>query len=346
MIEISLTHLDLARVRFAHSPLRELLASLRVMRDPGLAQLYRRWLVAVSGRLDGLDMPLLTALAPVGAQMCGFLTPRLIRPSPALEDELAMVAAVNPAAVRDEMELAARGGPIPEPLRPLYDDPVTALPRVLDELARYWAAAVAPFWSQVRGIATADVSYRTERFAAGGVARVFVNLHPEITLDGDRLLIDKLRHSNQRYSLNGEGIVLLPCAFSWPALLVSRRDGGQLSLTYPARGIAGIGTEPYIAQRHPLSTLIGRTKTSLLVALKHPKCTTELAKELNISAASVSQQLKILKAAELTTSRRDGRLVYYQRTPSATALLTSSRTNYDPLARNGRATMGSPGSDS
>jgi len=69
--------------------------------------------------------------------------------------------------------------------------------------------------------------------------------------------------------------------------------------------------------------LIGRTKTSLLVALKHPKSTTQLAKELNKSPAAISQHLKILKAAEMATSRRHGRLVFYQRTSSATALLAS-----------------------
>jgi hypothetical protein len=34
MIEIVLAHSDLARVRFAHSPIEELVASLRVLQDP------------------------------------------------------------------------------------------------------------------------------------------------------------------------------------------------------------------------------------------------------------------------------------------------------------------------
>ena len=37
MIEIVLAHSDLARVRFAHSPVWELVASLRVLQDPGRA---------------------------------------------------------------------------------------------------------------------------------------------------------------------------------------------------------------------------------------------------------------------------------------------------------------------
>ena len=34
MIELVLAHTDLARVRFAHSPVRELVASLLVLQDP------------------------------------------------------------------------------------------------------------------------------------------------------------------------------------------------------------------------------------------------------------------------------------------------------------------------
>ena len=34
MIEIVLVHSDLARLRFAHSPIEELVASLRVLQDP------------------------------------------------------------------------------------------------------------------------------------------------------------------------------------------------------------------------------------------------------------------------------------------------------------------------
>ena len=42
MIEIMLAHSDLARVRFAHSPVGELVASLRVLQDPGRQLMYGR----------------------------------------------------------------------------------------------------------------------------------------------------------------------------------------------------------------------------------------------------------------------------------------------------------------
>jgi DNA-binding transcriptional ArsR family regulator len=284
---------------------------------------YRNWLLAVSGRLGGLDMPLLAALAPVGAHMYGFLTPHPTGPSPAFNDELAVVATVEPDLVRDELKLTAQGRSVPEPLRPLYDDPVAELPHVLDELTRYWYAAVEPFWPQLQTIATADVFYRTEQFAAGGLADVLDNLHPQVAFNADRLLIHQPHHCTQQYRLTGQGIVLVPCAFSWPALLVSCCDVVQPSLTYPPRGIAGIGAGLHTDRHGPLFTLIGRTRTNLLVALEYPKSTTQLAKELNMSAATISQHLKTLKSTDMITSRRQGRLVLYQRTHAATALLTS-----------------------
>src|SRR4029453_14458794 len=64
MIEIVLAHSDLARVRFAHSPIEELVASLRVLQDPSRQLMYGRWLAATRPRLDGGRLEFLPALRP------------------------------------------------------------------------------------------------------------------------------------------------------------------------------------------------------------------------------------------------------------------------------------------
>jgi hypothetical protein len=53
MIELVLAHADLARVRFAHSPIHELAASLLVLQDPSRRPMYGDWLSLVRPRLDG-----------------------------------------------------------------------------------------------------------------------------------------------------------------------------------------------------------------------------------------------------------------------------------------------------
>src|SRR6266487_4284317 len=129
MIELVLAHTDLARVRFAHSPIRELVLSLRALHDHSRQHMYGSSLSAIQGRLGGL--------------------------------------------------------PLPTVLRPLYQDPAAQLPVVVQELHRYWQAAVEPVWQRLQALCMADLSYRMEQFAGGGVARVRRELHPEISLEHD-----------------------------------------------------------------------------------------------------------------------------------------------------------------
>ena len=104
MIEIMLAHSDLARVRFAHSPVWELVASLRVLQDPDRQLMYGRWLAAAQGRLEGLRLELLTALAPTGRYLPEFLFPPPTQPWADLAVELKQIAASPPAMVRAELD--------------------------------------------------------------------------------------------------------------------------------------------------------------------------------------------------------------------------------------------------
>jgi DNA-binding transcriptional ArsR family regulator len=76
-----------------------------------------------------------------------------------------------------------------------------------------------------------------------------------------------------------------------------------------------------VEQPDPLSALVGRTRANLLAILALPSTTTQLAEQLDLSPAAVSQHLKILKDAGLVTAHRRGRMVLYQRTAAATTLL-------------------------
>jgi hypothetical protein len=80
MIEILLAHSDLARLRFAHSPIWELVASLRVLQHPARQPMYGRWLAATRSRLEGLRLELLFALASTGRYLPAFLLPPPTQP--------------------------------------------------------------------------------------------------------------------------------------------------------------------------------------------------------------------------------------------------------------------------
>jgi hypothetical protein len=86
MIEMALAHVDLARLRFAHSPIGELVASLLVLQERSRQHMYGRWISAVRGRLRGLELDLLLALAPIGRYLPDFLMPPPSQPWEALAD--------------------------------------------------------------------------------------------------------------------------------------------------------------------------------------------------------------------------------------------------------------------
>ena len=327
MIEIVLAHTDLARMRFAHSPVEELVASLRVLHDRSREHMYRKWLLAVRGHLGGLRLDLLTALAPTGRYLPDFILPPPTGPWGVLAEELNAVAAAPPAAVRADLETLCEGRPLPAVLRPLYEDPATHLPAVVQEMDRYWQVAIQPVWQRLRALSTADLAYRMEQFADGGLARVLGNLHPEITFANDLLRIDKPHHSHQRFDLAGTGIVLMPCGFTWPMLGVDCSGVDQPVLVYPPRGVAELWEESPAEQTDPLAALVGKTRATLLATLGLPRTTTQLAARLDLSPATVSQHLKILKDTALVTARRRGRMVLYQRTAAATALLAAIRSD-------------------
>src|SRR5215208_278540 len=182
MIELVFGHIDLARVRFAHSPIRELVASLLVLQDPRRQPMYGRWLSTVRPQLGGVRLEVLVALVPAGRILPTFLLPAPTGPRPTLADELAAVAATPPAVVRAELDLVGEGRPLPAPLRAVYEDPAAQLPLAVKELDRYWQVAVEPVWPRMRAVCTADVAHRMERFADGGLARVLASLH---LADGD-----------------------------------------------------------------------------------------------------------------------------------------------------------------
>jgi DNA-binding transcriptional ArsR family regulator len=328
MIELVLAHTDLARVRFAHSPARELVTSLLVLQDPQRRAMHGRWLTAVRPHLGGLRLELLTALAPArGPYLPQFLLPAICRPWPELAEELDAVMATPAAMVRRELDQAYQGQPLPSVLRPLYEDPPAQLPEVIEELQRYWQAAIAPVWPRVRALCTADLTWRMEQFANGGLARVLTKLHSQLTLEADRLRVDTPHHCQQRFDLAGAGILVVPCAFIWPRLMVECCGVQQPTLTYPARGVAELWTEPPAEHADPLVALVGRTRATLLTTLGLPRTTTQLAGQLGLSPPAVSQHLKVLKDAGLVTGRRRGRMVLYQRTPAATTLLKAMRSS-------------------
>jgi DNA-binding transcriptional ArsR family regulator len=318
VIELLLGTLDLAKVRFARSPMEELRSSVYVLAGRRGADLHRPWVSMAQARLAGLDLTVLFTLLSIEHGFPGFLNP-LTEPGETFADQLERVRATDDAGVRCYFHEFWAPAAIPPVLRPLNDDPGRELGPFCDLLAAYWRAAIEPVWARLCALHEADFVHRSATLTTGGLARLFADLHPQIEYAGDRLRV-LLPHHDVQHTVNGVGVLLKPSAFIWPKLSVC--DGhDQVSIGYPARGIGGLWTQAPPVERTPLADLVGRSRAALLALLDLPRSTTELAEQLGVTPATVSEHLTVLRLNDLVRSRRAGRVVLYERTPRGAGLL-------------------------
>ena len=315
MVSIALSAAAATRVRFAVSCLWEVLAGVRILRDPGVPAVHRRWADRARPGLrpDGL----LTALvAPTGGYTPDFLTPPPAGLAGDLDRELAGLRATPAAVVRAHLDLMSA-----EPPRELYADPPAGLARLADEIAAYWSVAVAPDWPRMRALLDAEVQRRARRLAENGTAGVLDDLHRSVSWADGVLAVDH-PHCRAADVPASAGLVLIPSVFVWPSVMtVTAGDVPQLA--YPARGVATLGEGPGCAP-DALAALLGRGRARLLVELGTPLSTTELARRTSITPGGVSQHLSTLRDAGLVVSHRQGRAVLNTRTAVADALLAAA----------------------
>ncbi|GAA4555450.1 ArsR/SmtB family transcription factor [Planotetraspora kaengkrachanensis] len=315
-IEWRFTPDDVARLRFAFSPMWELVTSLRVLRSPARHSLHLPWLRAVRPRLRDLDLSELFALVPVTGYMPDFLTPPPDTPLPDFMAELDRVRNAPPHTAAEEVAWVQSADP--EAAARFRDDPVAGVQRVADRLYDYWKVAIEEFWPAIHGVLEGDVMWRSRGLAAGGVRELFEDLHPSVVWHGDRLVTERLNHD---YSgdITGDGLVLVPSAFNWRAVSIMY-EPYQPMLSYPARGVGNLWAAGAPCTPNALSALIGRSRARVLVALEEPGSTTALARRLDLTPGAVSQHLTVLSDGGLVTRRRLGREVLYRRTAVGDAL--------------------------
>jgi DNA-binding transcriptional ArsR family regulator len=317
VIEWRLTTADVARVRFAYSPLSELVLSLIVVRTPARHALHLRWIRTVRPLLDDLDLSELFALVPLDGIVADFLSPP---PATVLSDFDAELDALR--RTEPERILADMGdvpGLPPAAARRIRDDPVAAAHRIADNVQEYWTRAVAPVWPRIQTLLEADVLWRASRLAAGGAQALFDGLHDTISWREDRLEVSD--PYDYRGTLSGEGLVLVPSAMAWPRVRKMVAPY-QATLIYPVRGVGTLWETGRPQSPEALGALIGRTRAELLAALDAPGTTTGLARRFQLTPGAVSQHLAVLNRNGLVSrSRMDGSVLYW-RTPRGDDLAT------------------------
>jgi DNA-binding transcriptional ArsR family regulator len=319
VIELLCESGDLARIRFARSPMHELMASMRIGGRADRTLMHRPWARSVRGAVAGLRLDLLRPLQSDPRYLPDFLTPSPERTDTRFADELGRLRATPDAVVRAHLDLLGGTAELPKALLPLYEDPERQLGRLAAEVQAYWTAAIGPIWPRLAGLLDAEVGYRADQLTSGGIVRLLGNLHPELEYAQDALRIRWPTWQSQS-RLGGAGMLLVPCVFVWPSLMVET-DPRAPKLIYSPRGVGQVWDGSARRPAPSIAELLGRSRATLLAKLDLPMSTTQVARDLGLSAASVSEHLSVLRRSGLVSARRSGRSVLYQRTLLGTELL-------------------------
>jgi hypothetical protein len=314
---------DLARCRFAYSPVFETLAAVRVATGPsGPGLHHRRWLADADKRLRALDLRPVTLLQPRRGYTPDFLAPPPAAPASDIESELTRIAATPASVVRQEIELSLSetpGAQDSELGRLLLGDPAEVLSFLTHLVRAAWRALVEPVWPRVRAVLEADIGYRSRLLAEGGLDRQFADLSQTLRWTGDTLVRES--GGDEHVELAGRGVLLMPSVFKWEEAIVITQPPWQPSVSYPARGLGGLWQPAPRSPAAALARLVGRTRATLLTALDEPASTTWLAHRHRLAPGTVSEHLTVLREAGLVVGERHRHEVRYRRTDIGTALV-------------------------
>lgn len=308
MLTYVLNSQDLADVRFAVSPVSEMVLSLRALRDPGRFPLQLGWVRAVQPQVAGLDWDVLRWLVNDTMGSPDFLTPRPTSPLTQLSDELDLIAQVDSTTFRNQ--LVAVNGELPDDL---------SVDKIIQALNQYWQTMMAPYWNRMRTLLSADISYRGHILTQQGTGAVLNGLGPAISFADGLLKVDRVAALSRTEEINGRGLVLQPTLFG-PHAVIPFDPGADPLLGYPPRGQAHLWSVVAPPSRHDLAQLIGTPRARILELLTHPRTTTDLAGELKVTPSAVSQHLQLLRRTGLVESERTGKQVLYRPTELADLL--------------------------
>jgi DNA-binding transcriptional ArsR family regulator len=311
VLTYELTSRDLAEVRFAVSPVAEMVLSMRALREPGRFPLQLGWVRAVQPRMKELDWDVLRWLVNDTMGSPDFLTPRPTSPLTQLADELQLIAEVDRATF--ERQFNAVNSETPEDL---------TIDQVVEALREYWDAMMAPYWDRMRTLLSADISYRGHVLTQHGTGAMLNGLAPAITYADGLLKVDRVAAVSRTEAVNGRGLVLQPSLFG-PHAVIPFDPGAEPILGYPPRGQANLWSVVEPPSQQDLAQLIGTPRAHILELLTHPRTTTDLAGELKVTPSAVSQHLQLLRRTGLVEPQRTGKQVLYRPTELA-ALLTGA----------------------
>ncbi|WP_199439210.1 ArsR/SmtB family transcription factor [Umezawaea beigongshangensis] len=319
MLRIHFTHEDLVRttVAGAPDPLWEVVLSVIRLRERDRPPGYLPWVRAVRDGVRGsAGARLLSALAPRARYFPDFLTPH--EAADGLAAGLEAVAGTPSRRLVAELRRLDALAPLPRFVAPLVRGERGALARLVDALREHDELAIAPCRDLVAQSVAADRARRARDLLSGGVPGLLDGLRPRARWTPPVLEVDYCE--DRDLHLAGRGVVLVPSYFC---------RGNPVTLADPRRKpvlVYPICDEDRWSRltpgdHRPLQALIGPTRTATLLAVRAPGTTTELARRVGTSPASISRHTCVLRDAGLIRSARCGGSVVHSLTRLGLTLL-------------------------
>ncbi|MFF5292993.1 ArsR/SmtB family transcription factor [Paractinoplanes globisporus] len=299
-------------------PMWETVFSVFRLMRPGQTPIFGPWREQVVRNSRRSDLDILLPLVR-GAYYPDFLTPAEGR----LGLPYAIEALLSTPATRlrqDMTELARLGEPTPWWMRRLAEGDRPVLERVAGAMRSHYEVAVAPYWSEAQAHVEADRARRARALLDQGAEGLLESFRPMMQWSSPVLEVDT--PFEQTIELGGRGLILVPSYFSWGAPDVLRDPLLPPVLVYPVeRDPAAFWAAGPAANGGSVAALIGQTRTSVLESIGDGSTTSELARRVGVSAASVSQHTAVLREARLIHTSRAGKAVLHTITPLGAALL-------------------------
>ncbi|MEV6597990.1 ArsR family transcriptional regulator [Actinoplanes sp. NPDC051346] len=320
MIKIEVDDAVLGATVVTTSPLRELVASLFLLRH-GARWPYDGWAVAARQvlRRDDRTLP----LNVFGELSRGFPSFLCQTPQPGANTLTAELARLRKTPAREVHEQLDHyyGDRVPEHLMPYRRDPELALHRLADAFAAYWEGAMKPIWPTVQALTDGEVMHRAKAMAQVGAEALFEDLHSRITWRSPQLELDKPLELD--FAAGVRRLQLVPLVFADNGIIIGDDDPDLLTLPFQVRGAAALAEtrdRPAVPDDR-LDVLVGRGRAALLRQLAEPTTTHELAARLAAAPSTISEHLSVLVSTDVVSRHRVGRRVYYRLTDSGRGLL-------------------------
>jgi DNA-binding transcriptional ArsR family regulator len=346
--EVRLAPADLARVRFALSPMQHLLIGLQ-----GDTPTTQRWLRRVARRIPAHAMGFVElATAHPSLYIPDFLSPAIPRSGPngrsAIDDELDVIRAVSAAQLDEELGMYEVMHTPPRLVLELREGGTAARDRLTRAIRAIYEACLAEDWPDISRRLDADVGYRIARMGEEGSAAMLAGVHPILRGIGGiggapgNLRVDFEVHAqgtvspNESYVSPGRGLLIAPNLFLDGALSPSLSPWQEPQFLYPpghapaapprddGDGGGSSGGRGSGGGRDALTVLLGRARAGVLRAIRTGCTTAELAARLRVSPPTASVQAAALREAGLIATARDGRRVRHTLTPLGLALLEAN----------------------